>query len=117
MLAYPLVSMLRVHVDGLRPPLEESLCETTILRQFAGFRLERIPDETTLLGLRRLQEKYELAAGIFAFINSYLCDRGLSLRQSTMPRRSMHRVRPRTRTASETRKYIRPRKATSISSA
>ena len=31
------------------PAIEEALYETTILRQFAGLSLERIPDETTIL--------------------------------------------------------------------
>ena len=64
--------------------MEESLYETTILRQFAGLSLERIPDETTILNLRRVLEKNELAAGILAVINGYLGDRGLSLRQGTI---------------------------------
>ena len=64
--------------------MEEALYETTILRQFAGLSLERIPDETTILNFRRLLEKHELAAGILAVINGYLGDRGLSLRQGTI---------------------------------
>ncbi len=64
--------------------MEEALYETTILRQFAGLNLERIPDETTILNFRRLLEKHELAAGILAVINGYLGDRGLSLRQGTI---------------------------------
>jgi IS5 family transposase len=66
------------------PTMEEALYETTILRQFAGLSLERIPDETTILNFRRLLEKYELAAGILGVINGYLGDRGLSLRQGTI---------------------------------
>jgi len=54
------------------------------LRQFSGLRLERIPDETTLLNFRRLLEKHELAAGILGVINGYLGDRGLSLRQGAI---------------------------------
>ena len=49
--------------------MEEALYETTILRQFAGLNLERIPDEITILNFRRLLEKYELAVGIFVVIN------------------------------------------------
>jgi IS5 family transposase len=64
--------------------MEEALYETTILRQFSGLNLERIPDETTILNFRRLLEKHELAAGILAVINGYLGDRGLSLRQGTI---------------------------------
>ena len=87
--AYPLMSMLRVHLmqnwfGYSDPAMEEALYETTILRQFAGLSLERIPDETTILNFRRLLEKHELAAGILAVINGYLGDRGLSLRQGTI---------------------------------
>ncbi|MGP5894717.1 IS5 family transposase [Pseudomonas aeruginosa] len=87
--AYPLMAMLRVHLmqnwfGYSDPAIEEALYETTILRQFAGLSLERIPDETTILNFRRLLEKHELAAGILAVINGYLGDRGLSLRQGTI---------------------------------
>jgi len=82
--AYPLMAMLRIHLmqnwfGYSDPAMEEALYETTILRQFAGLSLERIPDETTILNFRRLLEKHELAAGILGVINGYLGDRGLSL--------------------------------------
>ena len=75
--AYPLMAMLRVHLlqnwfGYSDPAMEEALYETTILRQFAGLNLERIPDETTILNFRRLLEKHELAAGILAVIHGYL---------------------------------------------
>ncbi|XHD99422.1 IS5 family transposase [Stutzerimonas kunmingensis] len=87
--SYPLLAMLRVHLlqTGFGysdPAMEEALSETTILRQFAGLSLERIPDETTILNFRRLLEKHELAAGSLGVINGYLGDRGLSLRQGTI---------------------------------
>ncbi|MDX2355235.1 IS5 family transposase [Stutzerimonas xanthomarina] len=87
--AYPLLAMLRIHLmqnwfGYSDPAMEEALYETTILRQFAGLSLERIPDETTILNFRRLLEKHELATGILAVINGYLGDRGLSLRQGTI---------------------------------
>lgn len=87
--AYPLMAMLRVHLlqnwfGYSDPAMEEALYETTILRQFAGLNLERIPDETTILNFRRLLEKHELAAGILAVINGYLGECGLSLRQGTI---------------------------------
>lgn len=87
--SYPLMAVLRVHLmqnwfGYSDPAMEEALYETTILRQFAGLSLERIPDETTILNFRRLLEKHELAAGILAVINGYLGDRGLSLRQGTI---------------------------------
>ena len=69
--AYPLMTMLRVHLmqnwfGYSDPAMEEALYETTILN------------------FRRLLEKHELAAGILAVINGYLGDRGLSLRQGTI---------------------------------
>ena len=87
--AYPLMAMLRVHLmqnwfGYSDPAMEEALYETTILRQFAGLSLERIPDETTTLNFRRLLEKHELAAGILGVINGYLGGRGLSPRQGTI---------------------------------
>jgi len=56
--AYPLMAMLRVHLlqnwfGYSDPAMEEALYETTILRQFAGLNLERIPDETTILNFLR----------------------------------------------------------------
>ena len=87
--AYPLMAMLRVHLmqnwfGYSDPAMEEALYETTILRQFSGFHLDRIPDETTILNFRRLLEKHELAGGILQVINGYLDDRGLMLRQGTV---------------------------------
>lgn len=64
--------------------MEEALYEATILRQFAGLSLERIPDETTILYFRRLLEKHELEAGVLGVIDGYLGDRGLSLHQGTI---------------------------------
>lgn len=83
------MAMLRVHLmqnwlDYSDPAMEETLYETTILRQFSGLSLERIPDETTILNFRWLLEKHELATGILAVINGSLGDRGLSLRQGTI---------------------------------
>ncbi|KPX44462.1 ISPssy, transposase [Pseudomonas syringae pv. helianthi] len=40
-------------------------------------------DETSIFNFRRLLEKHELADGILQFINGYLGDRGLMLRQGT----------------------------------
>lgn len=87
--AYPLMAMLQVHLmqnwfGYSDPVMEEALYETTILGQFSGLSLERIPDETTTLNFRRLLEKHELAAGILGLINGYLGDLGLSLRQGTI---------------------------------
>lgn len=122
--AYPLMAMLRVHLmqnwfGYSDPTMEEALYETTILRQFAGLNLERIPDETTILNFRRLLEKHELAAGILAVFNGYLGDRGLSLRQGTIVDATLINApsSPRTRTLNATRKCTKPRRATSTISA
>jgi len=66
------------------PAMEESLYETTILRQFAGLNLDRTPDETTILNFRRLLEQHELTGRILQVINGYLGDRGLMFRQGTV---------------------------------
>ena len=102
------MTMLRVHLiqnwfGYSYPAMEESLYETTILRQFGSLKLERIPDETTILNLRYLLEKHELAGGILQVINGYLDDRGLLLRHGTVLRvwrRRLHR-RGQTSLASE----------------
>lgn len=83
------MAMLRVHLMQnwfcySDPAMEEALYETTILRQFSGLHLDRIPDETTIFNFRRLLEKHELAGGILQVINGYLGDRGLMLRQGTV---------------------------------
>ncbi|EKG35944.1 IS1479 transposase [Pseudomonas syringae pv. avellanae str. ISPaVe013] len=87
--AYQLMAMLRVHLMQnwfcySDPAMVESLYETTILRQFSGLHLDRIPDETTILNFRQLLEKHELAGRILQVINGYLGDRGLLLRQGTV---------------------------------
>lgn len=53
------MAMLRVHLmqnwfGYSDSAMEEALYETTILRQFSGLHLDRIPDETTILNFRRL---------------------------------------------------------------
>jgi IS5 family transposase len=86
---YQLMAMLRVHwmqnwFGYSDPAMEESLYKSTILRQFAGLNLDRIPDETTILNFLRLLGKHELPGGILQVINGYLGDRGLMLRQGTV---------------------------------
>lgn len=57
--AYPLMTILRVHLiqnwfGYSDPAMEEALDETTILRQFAGLSLERIPDSVSVDCWRRM---------------------------------------------------------------
>lgn len=59
---YPLIAMLRVHLlqnwfGYSDPAMKEALYETTILRQFAGFDLDRILDETALNQTASLTER------------------------------------------------------------
>lgn len=87
--AYPLEAMLRVHLmqnwfGYSDPAMEEALYETTILRQFAGLHLDRIPDETTILNFRRLLERYGMATALFEVVNRYLSEHGLMLRHGTI---------------------------------
>ena len=87
--AYPLESMLRVHLmqnwfGYSDPAMEEALYETTLLRQFAGLNLDRVPDETTILNFRRLLERHGIAAALFEIVNRYLGERGLILRHGTI---------------------------------
>jgi len=52
------------------------------LRGFAGIKLghDRIPDETTILNLRHLQERPGLTEAIFVKVNGHLADYGITLR-------------------------------------
>lgn len=97
------------------PVIEEALYETTILRQFAGLSLERIPDETTILNFPHLLERNELATRILGVINGYLGDRGLSLRQGTIVDTTLIHA-PSSTKNNAARRYTKPRKATSITS-
>ncbi len=82
--------MLRVHLlqNGFSlssPAMEEALYEITSMRQFARLTLSApIPEDTTIMSFRHLLEKHQLASGILETINSYLRDKGLSLRQGTI---------------------------------
>ena len=64
--------MLRIHLLQQRyalsdPAMEEALCDTPLMRQFAQLGgLEEIPDETAILNFRRLLEKHQQAVAIDA---------------------------------------------------
>lgn len=65
---------------------EEALLDSTALRRFVGVDLgrERVPDGTTLLKFRRLLEKHELGAALFAKVGEVLQDRGLKVGTGTI---------------------------------
>jgi len=87
---YPLETMLRIHLlqnwfSLSDPAMEGALYEITSMRQFARLTLSApIPEDTTIMNFRHLQEKHQLAAGILETINNYLRDKDLSLRQGTI---------------------------------
>ena len=86
---YPLPTMLRVHCLQLfynhsDPALEDALYEVELMRRFAGLKLDRIPDETTILNFRHLLERHGLGKKLFNEINAYLQEQGLLLREGTI---------------------------------
>lgn len=62
---YPLSAMLRVHCMQLfynlsDSAMEDALYEVESMRQFAGLKLGRLPDETTILKFRHLLDQENL---------------------------------------------------------
>jgi transposase, IS5 family len=132
--AYPLETMLRVHLmqqwyDLSDPAMEDALIEVPIMRRFAGIDLisERIPDETTILAFRHLLEKPNLGEQIVQAEKAHLKDRGMAMKQGTIidatliaaPSSTFTRAKPecaggtRTRLVNGIRRCTRPRRATS----
>jgi len=65
---------------------EETLYDSEAMRRFAGIELgdDRIPDETAILNFRHLLERHGLTEAIFADVNAYLADKGMTLRSGTL---------------------------------
>ncbi len=87
----PIETMLRVYFlqqwYALSDPMaEEMLYDSDAMRRFAGIELgdDRIPDETTILNFRHLLEKHQLTEQLFAEVNRYLADQGITLRSGTL---------------------------------
>jgi IS5 family transposase len=87
----PLETMLRVYFlqnwYALSDPMaEETLYDSEAMRRFAGIELgdDRIPDETTILNFRHLLERHGLTEAIFAEVNGYLAEKGVTLRSGTL---------------------------------
>ena len=86
---YPLRVMLRVHCVQLfynlsDPAMEEMLYEIESVRRFTGVRLEKVPDETTILNFRRRLERHELGRRLFDVIKTHLAQHGLTLKEGTI---------------------------------
>jgi IS5 family transposase len=88
--AYPLESMLRVHLMQnwfalSDPTMEEALYEIASLRAFAHLSMsEPIPDETTILKFRHLLEANDLAEDILKTVNAHLARKGLLLKRGSI---------------------------------
>jgi IS5 family transposase len=65
---------------------EDALLDSTALRRFVGIDLgrERVPDATTLLKFRRLLEKHDLGAALFAKVGEVLQAQGLKVGNGTI---------------------------------
>jgi transposase, IS5 family len=68
------------------PAAEEALYDSLTMRRFAGVTTDAdvIPDETSILNFRRLLEKHQLTAQLFAAINAHLSERGLIVGKGTI---------------------------------
>jgi IS5 family transposase len=132
--AYPLATMLRVHLmqqwyDLSDPGMEDALIEVPTMRRFAGIDLicDRIPDETTILAFRHLLEKHDLGDQIFEVVKAHLKANGMAMKQGTIIDATLIAApsstlpRPQAERAGGTRmrkergipRCTRPRKATS----
>ena len=83
-------TMLRIHYlqqwFGLSDPaMEEALHDVPLYREFAklGDAVSRLPDETTILRLRHLLERHNLAPDMLRLVNDILLAKGLMLRTGT----------------------------------
>ncbi len=67
--------------------VEDALYDSQALRGFAGIDLNRdpVPDATTLLQFRHWLERHELTQALFDDIAAMLEERGLLMRQGTIP--------------------------------
>lgn len=65
---------------------EDAFLDSTALRRFVGIDLgrERVPDGTTLLKFRRLLEKHDLGAAVFAKVGQVLQTKGLKVGTGTI---------------------------------
>ena len=86
---YPLEGMLRVHCVQLfynvsDLAMEDMLYEIESVRRFTGIRLEKAPDETTILTFRHLLERHGLGKVLFETIKEHLTEAGRVLKEGTI---------------------------------
>lgn len=106
----PLSVMLRVHClqqwfNLSDPGVEEALMDIDSMRRFAGISggADRIPDETVVLNFRRLLEKHDLAAKLFAQINTVLAEAGLIIGTGTIADATLIAAPPSTKNRDQAR--------------
>ena len=124
--AVGLERMLRIHClqlwfDLSDPAVEEALYDSRAMRSFVGIDLGRepVPDETTVMRFRHLLEEHKLGERIFEEVGRVLLKRGLRLSKGTIVDATIIAAPSSTRTprASAIRRCIKPRRATSGTSA
>lgn len=64
--------------------MEDALYETESIRHFAGLKLDRLPDETTILKLHHFLERHGLGEVLFNEVNKHLERSGLMMREGSI---------------------------------
>jgi transposase, IS5 family len=89
--AYPLATMLRIHLmeqwySLSDPAMEDALIQVPTMRRFAGIDMisDRIPDETKILAFRHLLEKHNLGEQIFETVKAHLKAKAIAMKQGTI---------------------------------
>jgi transposase, IS5 family len=102
--------MLRIHFlqhwfNLSDPAVEESLYESTSMREFVGIDLgcERAPDETTVCKFRHLLERHDLGRQIFEQVGAHLQAQGFRLSTGTIVDATLIAAPSSTRNASGAR--------------
>ncbi len=99
------------------PAMEEALHDVPVFRDFAGLSNwgDALPSDSSILRFRRLLEQHKLAEQILATVNDLLSGQGPCCSRPARwwtPRSLPRPAPPRTRTARETPRCTRARRAT-----
>lgn len=82
------------------PAMEDALYEIESMRHFAGLKLERLPDETTILKFRHFLERHDLGKVLFKEVNKHLEKNGLMLSEGSIVDASIISAPPSTKNES-----------------
>jgi IS5 family transposase len=87
----PLETMLRIYFlqqwyNLSDPGMEEALYDSVAMRRFAAITSDEdiIPDESSILGFRRLLERHQLTEAVLAEVNRHLGEKGLLVGKGTI---------------------------------